>query len=52
MVNGLLPISKDQFGREIAEAEKLYLQGKFDEAFAMFQTLAKKGNEQLRKSLF
>ena len=46
MVNGLLPVSKDQFGREIAEAEKLYLQCKFDEAFALFKTLAEQGNER------
>lgn len=46
MVNGLLPVSKDQFGREIAEAERLYLQCRFDEAFTMFQTLAEQGNER------
>ena len=46
MVNGLLPVSKDQFGREIAEAEQLYLQCRFDEAFTMFQTLAEQGNER------
>lgn len=46
MVNGLLPVSKDQFGREIAEAEQLHLQCRFDEAFAMFKTLAEQGNER------
>ena len=46
MVNSLLSIPKDQFSSEIVEAENLYLQCKFDEAFAIFEMLADEGNER------
>lgn len=44
MIEGLVPISAIQYDAKMQEAEKLYLEGKMDEAFELFKTLAEKGN--------
>ena len=44
MIEGLVPISAIQYDAKMQEAERLYLEGKTDEAFELFKTLAEKGN--------
>lgn len=46
MIEGLVPISAIQYDSKMQEAEKLYLEGKTDEAFELFKTLAEKGNNR------
>ena len=44
MIEGFVPISAIQYDAKMQEAERLYLEGKTDEAFELFKTLAEKGN--------
>lgn len=46
MIEGLVPISAIQYDAKMQEAERLYLEGKMDDAFELFKTLAEKGNNR------
>lgn len=44
MIEGLIPLSTIQYESKLQEAEMMYLECKFDEAYELFNTLAEKGN--------
>lgn len=44
MLDGLIPISAIQYDSKLAEAEKLFVEYKLDQAFEIFKTLAEKDN--------